>query len=504
MILLGERGQAKTRVIRSLTSLLDEWVPVVAGSEVNDDPYQPISRLGRDLVAEKGDETPVEWIGRDQRFGEKLATPDTSVADLIGEVDPIRVAEGRYLSDELTLHYGLVPRANRGIFAINELPDLAERIQVGLLNVLEERDVQVRGYKATPALSRSQANGATARSAGALSGGRDVEVTLGPTGFKEAVVLPTLPAPASYLDEFVLPPGVTARPSRVGVDFLDRRGQTVASFGGGIAFDAADTASGDGAETSVTTRLVSQKANVAVVEVEVDPAWLADPARQAPVTIDPGYYVSPADGAGIDTFVQTGISSGQAGSTELRAGTYNGGGTLARSPIRWDLSWLPSPERVVTDAYFTLHNFYSYSCAARDVHVHRLGGGFDGATNWATQPPLAGVVTARPFSHGYSGACPAAWEGFSITGLANEWVNQAAPNYGVAVTAPEWDSYAWKKFSSAQTGARPGLHITYNTLPSEAGPIAPADGAVLTTDQPALSVNPASDAEGDPCATGSG
>jgi magnesium chelatase subunit I len=147
IIFLGERGQAKTRMIRSLTGLLDEWLPVVAGSEILDDPYHPVSRHARDLTAEKGDDTPVEWVHRDTRFGEKLATPDTSIADLIGEVDPIKVAEGRYLSDELTLHYGLVPRTNRGIFAINELPDLAERIQVGLLNVLEERDVQVRGYK---------------------------------------------------------------------------------------------------------------------------------------------------------------------------------------------------------------------------------------------------------------------------------------------------------------------------------------------------------------------
>jgi magnesium chelatase subunit I len=147
IIFLGERGQAKTRMIRSLTGLLDEWLPVVAGSEILDDPYHPVSRYARDLVAEKGDDAPVEWVHRRDRFGEKLATPDTSIADLIGEVDPIRVAEGRYLSDELTLHYGLVPRTNRGIFAINELPDLAERIQVGLLNVLEERDVQVRGYK---------------------------------------------------------------------------------------------------------------------------------------------------------------------------------------------------------------------------------------------------------------------------------------------------------------------------------------------------------------------
>ena len=147
IIFLGERGQAKTRMIRSLTGLLDEWLPIVAGSEILDDPYAPVSRHARDLVAADRDATPVAWVHRDARFGEKLATPDTAIADLIGEVDPIKVAEGRYLSDELTIHYGLVPRTNRGIFAINELPDLAERIQVGLLNVLEERDVQIRGYK---------------------------------------------------------------------------------------------------------------------------------------------------------------------------------------------------------------------------------------------------------------------------------------------------------------------------------------------------------------------
>lgn len=147
VVFLGERGQAKTRMIRSLTGLLDEWMPIVAGSEINDDPYHPVSKHAIDLVAEKGDATPIAWVHRSLRFSEKLATPDTSISDLIGEVDPIKVAEGRYLSDELTLHYGLVPRTNRGIFAINELPDLSERIQVGLLNVLEERDVQIRGYK---------------------------------------------------------------------------------------------------------------------------------------------------------------------------------------------------------------------------------------------------------------------------------------------------------------------------------------------------------------------
>jgi len=147
VILLGERGQAKTRIIRSMVALLDEYMPVVAGSEINDDPFHPISAHARHLLADRGEDTPIEWVHRSRRFGEKLATPDTSIADLIGEVDPIKVAEGRYLSDELTIHYGLVPRTNRGIFAINELPDLAERIQVGLLNVLEERDVQIRGYK---------------------------------------------------------------------------------------------------------------------------------------------------------------------------------------------------------------------------------------------------------------------------------------------------------------------------------------------------------------------
>jgi magnesium chelatase subunit I len=146
VILLGERGQAKTRIARSLVGLLDEWLPIVAGSEVRDDPFAPVSRYAIDLVAEEGSDTPIVWVHRSQRLAEKLATPDTSIADLIGEVDPIRVAEGRYLSDELTLHYGLVPRSNRGIFSMNELPDLAERIQVGLLNVLEERDVQIRGF----------------------------------------------------------------------------------------------------------------------------------------------------------------------------------------------------------------------------------------------------------------------------------------------------------------------------------------------------------------------
>src|ERR1700685_1037927 len=147
IILLGERGQAKTRVIRSMVGLLDEWMPIIAGSEINDDPYNPVSRYALDRVEELGEATPIDWVHRSQRYGEKLATPDTSIADLIGEVDPIKVAEGRYLSDELALHYGLVPRVNRGIFAINELPDLAERIQVGLLNVLEERDIQIRGHR---------------------------------------------------------------------------------------------------------------------------------------------------------------------------------------------------------------------------------------------------------------------------------------------------------------------------------------------------------------------
>jgi magnesium chelatase subunit I len=147
VIFLGERGQAKTRMARLLVGLLDEAVPALAGCEINDDPLAPICQACQARVADQGDAAAVTWIPRDRRYGEKLATPDITIADLIGEVDPIKVAEGRYLSDELTIHYGLLPRTNRGIFALNELPDLAERIQVGLLNIMEERDVQIRGYK---------------------------------------------------------------------------------------------------------------------------------------------------------------------------------------------------------------------------------------------------------------------------------------------------------------------------------------------------------------------
>jgi magnesium chelatase subunit I len=146
LVFLGERGQAKTRMARLLVGLLDEWLPVLRGGELNDDPYEPVSPAGRAIVDREGDDAAIDWLPRDRRYAEKLATPDITIADLIGEVDPIKIAEGRYLSDELTLHYGLIPRANRGIVAINELPDLAGRIQVGLLNVLEERDVQIRGF----------------------------------------------------------------------------------------------------------------------------------------------------------------------------------------------------------------------------------------------------------------------------------------------------------------------------------------------------------------------
>ena len=147
IILLGERGQAKSRIIRALTSLLDEWTPVIAGCEIPENPYEPVTPQGQQLVEERGDDTPISWMHRDDRYGEKLATPDITIADLIGEVDPIKVAEGRYLSDAFTIHYGLIPHTNRGIFGLNELPDLSERIQVGLLNVMEERDVQIRGHK---------------------------------------------------------------------------------------------------------------------------------------------------------------------------------------------------------------------------------------------------------------------------------------------------------------------------------------------------------------------
>ena len=147
IIFLGERGQAKSRIIRSLTALLNEALPVLANCEIPEDPLNPMTLQGRQILEDQGDAAELIWLDRDARYGEKLATPDITIADLIGEVDPIKVAEGRYLSDELTIHYGLIPRTNHGIFCINELPDLAERIQVGLLNIMEERDVQIRGYR---------------------------------------------------------------------------------------------------------------------------------------------------------------------------------------------------------------------------------------------------------------------------------------------------------------------------------------------------------------------
>ncbi|HEX7187897.1 MAG TPA: sigma 54-interacting transcriptional regulator [Actinomycetes bacterium] len=147
VVFLGERGQGKTRLMRTLVSLLDEWSPVVDGCEINDHPEAPVCARCQRLHVELGDELPVGWRHRSERYGEKLATPDTSVGDLIGDIDPVKVAEGRTLGDPETVHFGLVPRTNRGIFALNELPDLAERIQVSLLNVLEERDIQVRGYQ---------------------------------------------------------------------------------------------------------------------------------------------------------------------------------------------------------------------------------------------------------------------------------------------------------------------------------------------------------------------
>jgi len=147
IILLGERGQAKSRVIRQLVSFLDEEIPIMEGCELNDDPFNPICRQCKDIIAKEGDKAKISWLPREMRYAEKLATPDITVADLIGEIDPIKVAEGRYLSDELTIHYGLIPRTNRGIFCINELPDLSERIQVSLFNLMQERDVQIKGYR---------------------------------------------------------------------------------------------------------------------------------------------------------------------------------------------------------------------------------------------------------------------------------------------------------------------------------------------------------------------
>ena len=147
IILLGLRGQAKSRIVRQLISLLDEYIPVVRGSEINDNPFAPVSKFAADLVRECGDATPVDWVHRSRRYGEKLATPDVTIADLIGDIDPIKAAAQRlHYAHEGAIHFGIIPRCNRGIFAINELPDLQPRIQVGLFNILEEKDIQIRGF----------------------------------------------------------------------------------------------------------------------------------------------------------------------------------------------------------------------------------------------------------------------------------------------------------------------------------------------------------------------
>ena len=147
IVFLGERGQAKSRIIRGLTVLLDDYVPTIRDAEIPENPLAPISPQARRLAQERGDALEIRWLSRDERYAEKLATPDVSIADLIGEVDPIKVAEGRYLADEETIHYGLIPRTNRGIFAVNELPDLTEKVQVGLFNLMEEKDFQIKGFK---------------------------------------------------------------------------------------------------------------------------------------------------------------------------------------------------------------------------------------------------------------------------------------------------------------------------------------------------------------------
>jgi magnesium chelatase subunit I len=147
IILLGERGQAKSRIIRLLVDLLDDHIPFIQGSEINDDPLHPISQYGIEILAEHENDTKLSWLSKEDRYSEKLATPDVSVADLIGEIDPIKIAEGRYLSDALAIHYGMIPRTNRGVFCINELPDLTERIQVSLFNLMQERDIQIKGHQ---------------------------------------------------------------------------------------------------------------------------------------------------------------------------------------------------------------------------------------------------------------------------------------------------------------------------------------------------------------------
>ena len=279
--------------------------------------------------------------------------------------------------------------------------------------------------------------------------GADVSVSLTASGFEESVVLPDASGPAAHTLRFTVPAGVSAQQGVGGVQFTDRSGGQVALLGDGVAVDSTDsggTGSGSvgGAESPVRSRLLSQTDRVVLVAVQVDPAWLADPARVFPVTVDPVFATqTSAGGASADTWVSTSYANTpQDASTELRVGTPDGGRSVARSYLRFDLGALAVPRVVVDEAHLRLYNSYSYSCQARRVSVYQPTGPFEPGTVWSTQPGhVDPPVSSSTFARGYSSACPGGWQDLDVTALARAWGAGSAPNDGMMLAADERDSY---------------------------------------------------------------
>lgn len=350
-------------------------------------------------------------------------------------------------------------------------------------------DVIVSHPEALPVVA--SVSGRTATYLGGLPGGRDVVVSLTTTGFEESVVISGA-AQGSYQQDLTLPPGVTARQEASGVELVDSSGSVIGQMSGGWATDAT------GAEGPIATTFVSQALNVAVVDVVADPDWLASPSRVFPVVIDPPFHaVTSQPGAG-DTFVQTSISGGQWAASELRVGTFDGGTTVARSLLRFELGSIPNATNYVTEAHLRIYNRHSVSCSPREVVLSGLGAGFGPTTNWANKPAenpeLA--VTGTSFAKGNSGCAPD-WQNMDATVLARKWFNGSATNHGMMLSAgDEFDSYGWKKFDSAEAGGvqAPALFATYSPLPDPSAPSQPDDKAVVVTPTPTLSVNPPSGA----------
>ncbi len=347
------------------------------------------------------------------------------------------------------------------------------------------------------------ASGNVMRFARALQGA-DLTVRETVDGFEESLVLPDATGPAAHTLAFALPARASARQTPGGVEFLDAAGVVLGVLGNGIATDAASSFGGGGQETPVNSRLVSQTGQTALVSVELDPTWLAAPARVFPVTIDPTFYVSGATGAAgnADTWVMTSFSNtSQYNSNELRVGTPDGGASVARSYLRFDLTGLPQPI-LVNEAHVLVNNFYSYSCTPYQVGTFAAAGPFSAGTVWGNQPGMetAAPLTTSSFAHGWSASCPGGWENLDATGLVQRWSTGQTPNFGMVLGTNEAVSTGWKKFYSGNNGAgtSPQLYVTYNNLPTAPTNLTPSTGAVQATLTPALTVSASTDADNDP------